>query len=179
MRIMEYKNLEIVIGDLFELANNNEFDVIVQGNNCFNTQGAGIAVMFKKHFNSHLFPMELRGYGDTNKLGTIDYQYFKKQGDKQWLSIDLSVTPESEQIELLAVVNSYTQYHYARKKYGVCADYDAIRLVMRKLNSVFKGKRIGLPLIGGGLAGGDELTIKAIMDEELTDVKATLVIFNK
>ena len=39
------------------------------------------------------------------------------------------------------------------------------------------GKRIGLPRIGAGLAGGDWPTIRAIVDEELAGEDVTLVEF--
>ena len=49
---------------------------------------------------------------------------------------------------------------------------------MRKMNHVFKGKHIGLPQIGAGLAGGDWNRIKNIIQTELTDCKVTVVIYN-
>lgn len=162
----ELKNLKIVEGDLIQLTKEGKFDVIVQGCNCFNTQGAGIALTFNKLFNTLNFPMELSGKGDINKLGCIDYKSTFFDCD------DCDIFLE------ICVVNAYTQYHYGGKYGEVLADYDAIRLVMRKLNHEFKGKRIGLPFIGAGLAKGDPITIKAIMDEELSDVDATLVIYN-
>ena len=73
------ENFNIVVGDLFELTGNGNFDVIAQGNNCFNRQGAGIAVLFKKHFKTDKFKMELSGEGDKNKLGLGLYlQYIGK-----------------------------------------------------------------------------------------------------
>ena len=41
----------------------------------------------------------------------------------------------------------------------------------------FSGKRIGYPLIGAGLAGGDWGAISAIIDEELAGEDHTLVEF--
>ena len=58
----------------------------------------------------------------------------------------------------LVVVNSYTQYNYGKNHTdGVSKplDYEALTMCMRKINHTFKGKRIGLPQIGAGLAGGD------------------------
>lgn len=178
----ELKNLKVIEGDLIELTKEGNFDVIVQGCNCFNTQGAGIALTFNKLFDSLSFPMELSGKGDINKLGCIDYKYF------YWVDFlnDFISKDDMYNVDkfnpsehnLVCVVNSYTQYHYGGRYGEVLADYDAIRLVMRKLNHEFKGKRIGLPFIGAGLAKGDPITIQTIMDEELTEVDATLVIYN-
>ena len=39
-----------VYGDLIEMAEHGDFDVIVHGCNCFCTMGAGIALQIKHHF---------------------------------------------------------------------------------------------------------------------------------
>lgn len=168
------KNLTVVNGDLFKMTLNGDFDVIAQGCNCFNVQGAGIAVMFNRLFNTLSFPMEQTGKGDINKLGTIDAQdcYFQDQYNRWvWNSEGQHFSHK------VTVVNAYTQYSTTKTYGAVAADYDAIRLAMRKINHQYKGLRVGLPFIGAGLAGGDAITIQAIMDEELTDVKPTLVIY--
>lgn len=154
------KKFKIIHGDLFKLASDGEFDVIAQGCNCFNQQGAGIAVIFKKLFGTDKFPMELEGYGDKNKLGEIDYEERKYNGYD------------------LTVVNCYTQYHYGWK-YGAPLDYVALDNCLEKINSEFVGQRIGLPLIGGGLAGGDHKTIIETMKKKLVDCDVTLVLFEK
>jgi O-acetyl-ADP-ribose deacetylase (regulator of RNase III) len=48
---------------------------------------------------------------------------------------------------------------------------------MRKINHTFKGKHIGLPKIGAGLAGGDWNRIKTIIQTELKDMKVSVVIY--
>jgi O-acetyl-ADP-ribose deacetylase (regulator of RNase III) len=69
------------------------------------------------------------------------------------------------------VVNAYTQYDY--RGAGVRADYDAIKSCMMWIKRTYEGKRIGLPLIGAGLAKGDWATIEHIIASELhgEDVK--------
>jgi hypothetical protein len=44
---------------------------------------------------------------------------------------------------------------------------------------VFKGKKIGLPMIGAGLAGGDWDHIKYLIQKELRDCQVTIVIYKK
>jgi O-acetyl-ADP-ribose deacetylase (regulator of RNase III) len=78
----------------------------------------------------------------------------------------------------LEVVNAYTQYRYGRNhedgdKNPV--DYAAIEMCMKKINYRFKGKHIGLPKIGAGLAGGDWDLIEAIIGRELKDMTVTIV----
>ena len=78
-------------------------------------------------------------------------------------------------------------------------DYEALTLCLRKINHIFKGKHIGLPLIGCGLAGGvwdyhklpktsdeeieiyeqfyhqEKKDVKTIIQEELKDMDVTIV----
>ena len=75
----------------------------------------------------------------------------------------------------LTVVNAYTQFNY--RGAGIKADYEAIREVFGKIRSDFKGKRIGYPMLGAGLAGGDWDTISSIIHEELKGEDHTLVVF--
>jgi len=169
----KYKEIE---GDLIEFSYNGKFDVICQGNNCYNSQGAGIALQFVKHFKTDTFTMERSGKGDINKLGQIDYEllYFSNWDRRFEKYID-----EGDKILYsLYVVNCYTQYHYG-KKFGVPLDYDAITLCMRKINYKFNGKRIGLPIIGCGLASGDFNIVREIIIKELKDCDVTVVKLKK
>lgn len=182
-----YKEIE---GNLITLAQQGHFDVISHGCNCFCTMGAGIAPQMARAFGCDKFPkeklydveigldglehpIETKNRGDINKLGTIDYQTMTLAGG----------TSEFDIFEFdLTVVNSYTQYHYGRNhRDGVDKpiDYDALTLCMRKINHTFKGKRVGLPMIGAGLAGGDWNRIKRIIQTELKDCDVTIVIFKK
>lgn len=182
---MGYKEIE---GDLIKLAKEGYFDVITHGCNCFCTMGAGIAPQMAEAFGCDMFPKELlytneigldglihtvpsNNRGDINKLGTIDYlTHIRYKPDDVGEPFSLSV------------VNSYTQYSYGKNhKDGVLKpiDYEALTMCMRKINHIFKGKRIGLPKIGSGLAGGDWNIIKEIIINELKDCDVTVVIYKK
>jgi len=168
-----------VDGDLIFLAKQGAFDVIAHGCNCFCTQKAGIAPQMVRAFGTDEFPLEdpvvwrdingnkIQGYkGDINKLGQIDYKR---------IVLDAR---ESPQKAFLYVVNAYTQYNYGANHADgdkKPVDYEAITLVMRKINRTFTGKHIGLPKIGAGLAGGDWNTIKSIIQTELKDCNVTVV----
>lgn len=163
-------------GDLIELAKKGMFDVITHGCNCFCTMGAGIAVPMKEAFGCDKFHMESPEFrGNVNKLGSIDYKT---------IHINKEITSDLINVNgfNLTVINSYTQYRYGRNhsdgdKNPV--DYEAIQLCMRKINHVFKGKTIGLPMIGAGLAGGDWNKIKLIIEKELKDMNIFIVKYNK
>jgi O-acetyl-ADP-ribose deacetylase (regulator of RNase III) len=73
------------------------------------------------------------------------------------------------------VVKAYTQFDYGRR--GVKADYDAIRRAMRAVEAKHGGERIGYPLLGAGLAGGDRRTIARVIDEELDGEDHTMMEF--
>ena len=156
-------------GNLITLANEGYFDVITHGCNCFCTMGAGIAPQMAKAFGADKFKMEAPEFrGDVNKLGTIDYE---------WQDINIPYGSHK-----LAVVNSYTQFHYGRNHgdgVDMPVDYKAIKLCMRKINQEFRGKTIGLPLIGCGLAGGDWKIVKKIFETELNMVDAWVVHYDE
>lgn len=176
---MKYQEIE---EDLIELAFAGSFDVIAHGCNCFCTQGKGIALQMRKAFattNPFNYPLEnIDLSGDINKLGNIQFrEYYVGTGGRN----------------VVAVVNAYTQYEP-----GPNLDYNALTLCLRKINNKFKGKHIGLPLIGCGIAGGvwdvsllpknEQITalpigvvkdVKTIIQEELKDMDVTIVHYKK
>jgi O-acetyl-ADP-ribose deacetylase (regulator of RNase III) len=175
-------NYSEISGNLITKALSGEFDVITHGCNSHCIMGSGIAPQMAKTFGCDDFPMEHNdSCGDINKLGTIDYQSklihqeVAYNQDCERLLEDLNLA-----CKRLYVVNSYTQFGIGKSLSGkIPVDYDAIRLCMRKINSIFEGSHIGLPQIGCGLGGGDWDIVKKIIQEELIDCKVTVVIFKK
>lgn len=160
---MSYREID---GDLVKLALQGRFDVVAHGCNCQCVMGAGIAPQMAKAFGVHRYPLERPEYkGDINKLGQIQY------------SRTLTNKPEDDD-KFLYVVNAYTQFNYGKNHADgdkKPVDYDAITMVMRKMNHIFKGSHIGLPKIGAGLAGGDWRIISGIIERELKDCNVTIV----
>jgi len=150
--------MNIIQGDLLELAAIGDFDVIVHGCNCQNTMGAGIAKSIKQKFPAAYKADQQTPKGDRNKLGTIS-----------------TATVECDGHEL-TIVNAYTQFNWRGR--GIKADYDAIRAAFHAIKLQFSGKRIGYPRIGAGLAGGDWNVIAQIIDDELDAEHHTLVEYN-
>ena len=172
---MRYQEIK---GDLIEYAKQGIFDVIAHGCNCHSTMGAGIAPQMAKAFGCDKFEMELIG-SDINKLGNIDYKTFVLGENSIWSLEDAKNNRNEPE---LTVVNAYTQYNYGRNHSdGVLRpiDYEALTLCLRKMNMCFQGKRIGLPMIGAGLAGGDWDHIKYLIQKELRDCQVTIVIYKK
>jgi O-acetyl-ADP-ribose deacetylase (regulator of RNase III) len=185
-------------GDLIQLAKNGEFDVIVHGCNCFNTMGAGIAVKMRTEFKADTSPWEGSMFkGSIDKLGCISPL-------QCWIKDEIVLDDYNKDLfkdsKSLIVINAYTQYNYKSYK---PLDYNALQLCLRKINYNYKGCKIGLPLIGCGLAGGiwdsnsDEINqlteadmlhinsmgycglgVKQLIEKELKDCDVTIVFYN-
>jgi len=149
-------------GDLLAYAKIRQFDLIVHGCNCFCTMGAGIAKQIKEQFPEAYAADCKTKKGDILKLGSYSGCKAHRYDFK--------------------IINGYTQYHYGKNHMDGIekpVDYEAITLVMRKINYNFKGQTIGMPKIGAGLAGGDWNIIKPIIERELKDCKVVVVNYNK
>jgi O-acetyl-ADP-ribose deacetylase (regulator of RNase III) len=136
----EYENLGKSMlkhkkGNLLDLAEAGEFDIIVQGCNCFNTMGGGIAREIRERYPMAALVDYGTLKGDYNKLGNYTTAFTGK----------------------FLIVNAYTQYNMSRG--DDVFEYTAFQLILEKLVHEFGDKRIGLPYIGMGLAGGDKDTI--------------------
>ena len=151
---MENWKIKYTQGDLVRDAE-RDFDVIGHGCNCWCTMGKGIALDVKKKYPRAYDADRATALGDKDKLGTFT----------SWENLGLTV------------LNMYTQWHYAGS--DVKADYDAIRNCMKLVKKYHSRKKIGLPLIGAGLAGGSWDIIEKIIEEELVGEDVTVVIWEK
>ena len=146
--------VKYVYGDLLNML--DQFDVVLHGCNIYHTMGAGIAKQFReKHPHVYEADMMQTAYGDENKLGKFSIAY----------------------VNNTVILNCYTQKIYSGN--GQHVNYDAIRNVMKLVKARYTGKRIGMPCIGAGLAGGNWDYIFEIIKENLGDEDVTVVKFNK
>jgi O-acetyl-ADP-ribose deacetylase (regulator of RNase III) len=119
-------------GNLLDLAEAGAFDVIVQGCNCFNTMGGGIAREIRERYPMCAEIDRLTESGEYMKLGN-------------WTEFDQGT---------FLILNAYTQYNMSQ---GTDVfEYTAFQLILEKLVHVYGTQRIGLPYIGMGLAGGNK-----------------------
>ena len=151
-------SFKIINGDLFA---NVDRGLIVHGCNAQGVMGSGVAAIVRGRW-----PEAYDRYIAQNPhyiLGEV---------------IPVKVT------DRLIVVNAITQEFFGTDKRH--ADYDAIRQAMKGtlhlagfFEPIIGCSDIHMPLIGGGLAGGDKDIIIAIMKEELTDasISATLWLY--
>jgi O-acetyl-ADP-ribose deacetylase (regulator of RNase III) len=150
--------MQIVDGDLIQLAKAGIFDVIIHGCNCQCRMARGIALTIKKEFEEASIADAMTEIGNRNKLGNFTIAHIDRDGLK------------------FTIVNGYTQFHWRGD--GVLADYDAIRSVFRQVKQQFGGQRIGYPKLGAGLARGDWTIIANIIEAELEGENHTYVQFS-
>lgn len=129
--------LKIIKGDLIAMAKNNEFDIIIHGCNCFNAMGAGIALQIANNFPDAKLADDETVRGDVGKLGTYTIGMHGR----------------------LVILNAYTQYSTVTRDGQDVFEYNSFQRVLEKISTRFGCWRIGLPMIGMGLAGGDPAKI--------------------
>jgi len=149
-------------GNLLRLAEAGEFDVIVQGCNCFCTMGSGIAKEIRETY-PEAYEADLQTErGAYSKLGNYTY----------------AVVPNK-----FVIVNAYTQFGFNRMGENKdLFEYTAFKLILEKLAYQFPTARFGFPYIGMGLAGGSKVDIMAHLESfsrkiEETGGSVTLVEF--
>lgn len=147
--------MNILKGDLIQLAMAGRFDVIVHGCNCFCTMGAGIAKLIRDKFPEAYQADQKTGMGDKKKLGTYSWARIERNGTN------------------FTIVNGYTQYDFSGP--GPLVDYGAVQKLFARIKKEFPHQRIGYPKIGAGLAKGDWDVISGIINTELQEEDHTLV----
>ena len=141
-------------GNLLDLAEAGEFDIVVQGCNCFNTMGGGIAREIRERY-PHVAAVDGKTVrGDYNKLGN-------------WTSENVILKNGTVTFD---IINAYTQYNMSTGQ--DVFEYTAFQLILEKLTFAYPGKRIGLPYIGMGLAGGDPKWIMPMIEQFAREISA-------
>ena len=121
--------MKVITGNLIELAENGEFDVIVHGCNCKCIMGGGIDKQIRKAFPTANDADRRTKACDSRKIGSLSF-----------VKIDIKNSKR------LVIMNGYTQLLA-----GEQVNYDAVRDVMKQVKQNFYGQRIGYPMIGSGL----------------------------
>jgi O-acetyl-ADP-ribose deacetylase (regulator of RNase III) len=121
-------------GNLLDLAEQGAFDIIVQGCNCYNTMGSGIAKEIRERYPEAYRADQQTEKGSVMKLGN-------------WSEVDTG---------MFTIINAYTQYGYnAAGEMEDLFEYTSFKLILQKLWVMHGNKDFGFPYIGMGLAGGD------------------------
>jgi O-acetyl-ADP-ribose deacetylase (regulator of RNase III) len=133
-------------GNLLDLAEAGEFDIVVQGCNCFNTMGGGIAREIRERYPyvAEVDSNTIRG--DYNKLGNYTKAVVNGKEEHSFI-----------------IINAYTQFEMSKGE--DVFEYTAFELILQKLCRLYGNYSIGLPYIGMGLAGGDKEIILDMIAE--------------
>ena len=137
-------------GNLLDLAEAGEFDIVVQGCNCFNAMGGGIAREIRERY-PHVSEVDsMTDRGDYAKLGS-------------WTKGVVLTGDGLNHLGEFTIINAYTQYKMSTGE--DVFEYVAFLLILQKLAHMYPGKRFGFPLIGQGLAKGNPATIMDMLND--------------
>ena len=118
--------------------------------------GAGIAKYIKQDFPEAFQADKKTKYADKQKLGTFSEAIVERNG------------------HTFIVINAYTQFEWNGRGKDLF-EYDTFPQLLKSIKAKYVDKRIGLPLIGCGLAGGDEQRIIQMIKDNFEDVDYKLV----
>lgn len=155
--------MKYILGNLIQLADQGNFDVIIHGCNAFTTMSGGIAAAIA-HRAPQAFVVDCKTKkGDRTKMGTYTRSF----------------VCDANAIKGYTIINAYTQYTFWDR--NDMLDYVALKTVFEKIkqdyDSTVNIPRIGIPLIGAGLACGDWDEIEAII-KRIGLRNLTIVVFN-
>lgn len=139
-------------GNLLDLAEAGELDIVVQGCNCFNTMGGGIAREIRQRFPSAAEIDAATIRGSYNKLGSWTHSIVGDEGRR------------------FTIINAYTQYNMSTGQ--DVFEYTAFELILQKLAYYWPNWRYGFPYIGMGLAKGNKEKIMAMLEDFAMKVSA-------
>ncbi len=147
-----------VEGDLVQLANRGEVDVMIHGVNCQGKMNSGIAKSVRETFPEAYTSYMKHKAGTRSLLGQLDIVDVERAGKS------------------VKIINAFTQFNYGRDADVLYADYEAIRKAFKAIATQFDRKcKIGVPRIGAGLANGCWMTISNIIHQELKHHNVVLV----
>lgn len=152
-------------GNLIELLENDEIDVLIHQTNCFQTMGkqsaSGIAKALGEKYEAVALADLTYKEGDINQLGRY---------------IVVPVTTESGKQKL--IVNLYSQYAYGNM-YGTPTSYSAMRTGLKNLSHYLRktygtSLRISTYQLGCNRGGADWSKVEPILEKHLVSVFKTV-----
>ena len=144
-------------GNLLDLAEAGEFDIVVQGCNCFNTMGGGIAREIRERYPEVAKVDSRTKKGDYTKLGN-------------WTE-HMAIAHHRDPQSYYTIINAYTQYNMSTGE--DVFEYVAFQLILQKLAHAYPDKKFGFPYIGMGLAMGDKDLIIQMLEDFADQVTST------
>lgn len=156
--------VKVMQGDLLKLFKEGAFQAIAHGCNCRNLMGAGIAAQISEQFP---------------EAYAADAEMHKRFRPKNFGAHDI-VSGMSGQLSV-----AHTQYGqvynlYTQKELGHNGEYQLLQMAAENLNKFCKQRsitRIGVPLIGAGIAGLDIIASMTIINACTPDVDVVVVVW--
>lgn len=145
----EYDNFIEIEGNLLDMFDNGDFDIIAHGCNCHQAMFNGIAAQIARRFPKAKYMDDQNYMSPQQKLGNMSVAQIAHNG---------------------TILNLYSQFNP-----GKDLNMTALELALWKVNHLYPGHHIGLPLIGCGIAGGDWSLVKPLIKRMLKDMRVTIV----
>ncbi len=142
--------MKIVLGNLIEAFEAGECDM-AHGANCFHTMGGGIAgAIARRYIGAAATDKSQTDYGSRSKLGTCSIAAVDRDGKNS----------------LGSIFNMYTQYQPGNTNDSMMywAVYSALEDAIESAKILGAHRRIGIPLVGCGIAGGEWHQIASYID---------------
>lgn len=142
-------------GNLIDMAEAGDFDIIVHGCNCQHTMGSGIAKEIRERY-----PKAYEADGKSMMHGIYKLGNMTSAVITNYAPDVTNLNNGTIQFE---IINAYTQVNYMPR--GVDHfEYSSFELILRKLAWARPTSRFGFPYIGMGLAGGDRNVIMIMLE---------------
>ena len=141
-------------GNLIDLAEQGQFDIIVHGCNCQNTMGSGIAKEIRERY-PEAFEADTR----MDQEFGANYRYLKLG--------NYSEVKVYAKVGKFSIVNAYTQFYFNRQgqEFKDHFEYDSFKMILQKLYHFYGNYDFGFPRIGQGLAGGNPDRINQMLED--------------
>jgi O-acetyl-ADP-ribose deacetylase (regulator of RNase III) len=141
-------------GNILDMAEANEFDIVVHGCNCYHAMSGGIAREIAQRYPQAEEADNATQPGSIDKIGTFSHTVIQRNANDAWW-----------------LVNAYTQYTPSR---GVDVfEYLAFELLLYKWKKWLPAERWAFPFIGMGLAMGDPERIIPMLDNFAKEIEST------
>ena len=142
--------LKHTTGNLIDLAEQGEFDIIVHGCNCLNTMGSGIAKEIRERY-----PQAYEADTKFSQMNTPEEKLGK---------FSVAFNTFEPEVHQFVIVNAYTQLNFMPR--GVDHfEYASFEVILKKMLHEYGTFKIGFPRIGQGLAGGNPERINQMLSD--------------
>ena len=158
-----------VRGDIITLLKKKKIDVLIHGCNCMGIMGKGLAKQIKETFPEAYKIIKKGNYPGMINAVLIEDSFIVNAFTQ------INIGKASKKYTSLTPINNYKEELEDTEENR----YIFIRESLKKLKKHFSHLKIGIPMMGAGLAGGNWGIIKNIIEEELIGCNVMIVYWEK